>query len=82
MNVLGRYPWNPRRRAECATSVVPPFVVLAFVGVKMGWQWWYHEPLLPIGISLSIVLATVALGAILSLLVPPRQAHKPAQPTI
>ena len=57
-------------------------LVLAFVGVKMGWQWWYHEPLLPIGISLSIVLATVALGAILSLLVPPRQAHKPAQPTI
>jgi poly-gamma-glutamate synthesis protein (capsule biosynthesis protein) len=36
MNVLGRYPWNPRRRAECATSVVPPFVVLAFVGVALA----------------------------------------------
>ena len=55
-------------------------LVLSFVGVKMAWQWWYREPLLPIGISLSIVLATVALGAVLSLLVPPRTPHKPAEP--
>ena len=55
-------------------------LVLSFVGVKMAWQWWYREPLLPLGISLSIVLGTVAFGAILSLLVPPRTPHKPAEP--
>ena len=55
-------------------------LVLAFVGVKMVWQWWFGAPMLPIAISLSIVLGTVALGAILSLLVPPRHAQAPAEP--
>lgn len=56
-------------------------LVLAFVGVKMAWQWWYQHPLMPIAASLSIVLGTVALGAILSLLVPPRAAPRRAEPT-
>jgi tellurite resistance protein TerC len=45
-------------------------LVLSFVGVKMGWQWWYHEPLLPIGISLSVICGVIGASIALSLLFP------------
>ena len=53
-------------------------LVLAFVGVKMTWHWWFGAPLMPVVAGLSIVLATVALGVVASLATPPRT--KPAPP--
>ena len=52
-------------------------IVLVFVGVKMGWHWWYERPLLPVEISLSIVLGIVILGIVLSLAIPPRERAAP-----
>jgi len=57
-------------------------VVLAYVGVKMTWQWWYGQPFLPIAIDLAIVLSVVALGAIFSLIVPQHADHKPNATTL
>jgi len=47
-------------------------LVLAFVGFKMVWHWWYKAPLMPVSWSLAVVLGTVALGTALSLAVPPK----------
>ena len=47
-------------------------LVLAFVGLKMTWHWWFGAPLMPVVAGLSIVLGTVLLGIVLSLAIPPR----------
>jgi len=52
-------------------------LVLAFVGLKMTWHWWYGTPLMPVVAALSIVLGTVLLGIVLSLAVPPRAKAAP-----
>jgi len=52
-------------------------LVLAFVGVKMAWQWWTGDDLLSVVTSLATVLGTVALGIVLSLAVPPRGRSTP-----
>ena len=52
-------------------------LVLAFVGVKMTWHWWYGVPLMPVVAGLSIVLGTVLLGIVLSLAIPPRAKGTP-----
>jgi tellurite resistance protein TerC len=55
-------------------------LVLAFVGFKMVWHWWYQAPLMPVSWSLAIVLGTVLLGTVLSLAVPPRAPAAPTPP--
>ncbi|MFZ4723150.1 MAG: TerC/Alx family metal homeostasis membrane protein [Phycisphaerales bacterium] len=52
-------------------------LVLAFVGLKMTWHWWYGAPLMPVVAALSIVLGTVLLGIVLSLAIPPRAKAEP-----
>lgn len=49
--------------------------VLLFVAVKMGIEDWYH---MPIGLSLGIVGAILAIGIVLSLMRPPRPTPAPA----
>ena len=45
-------------------------IVLAFVGVKMVYGWWFAAPLLPIHWSLIIVFVVISSGMFGSLLFP------------
>ncbi|MCE9620354.1 MAG: TerC/Alx family metal homeostasis membrane protein [Planctomycetes bacterium] len=47
-------------------------LVLAFVGLKMVWSWWFATSLLAIHWSLAIVLGIIVLGAVGSLAFPPK----------
>ncbi len=53
-------------------------IVLAFVGVKMVWSWWFASPMLAIHWSLIIVLGVITAGMVGSVLFPQR---KPTTPT-
>jgi len=45
-------------------------IVLAFVGLKMVWSWWFGAPMMPIHWSLIIVLGVICAGIFGSLLFP------------
>ena len=52
-------------------------IVLAFVGVKMVWNWWFAAPMMPIHWSLIIVFGVICAGIFGSLLFPHKKPPAP-----